>query len=52
MFRSCHQNAEESHNLREERRLQVFENRVLKRKFGLNREEEAVAWRRLHNEER
>jgi hypothetical protein len=37
--------------LREERRLRVFENRVLSRIFGLRRDE--VAWERskLHNEE-
>jgi hypothetical protein len=29
----------------------VFENRVLRRIFGPKREEVAVGWRRLHNEE-
>jgi hypothetical protein len=29
----------------------VFENRVLRRIFGPNREEVAGGWRRLHNEE-
>jgi hypothetical protein len=29
----------------------VFENRVLRRIFGLKREEVAGSWRRLHNEE-
>jgi hypothetical protein len=29
----------------------VFENRVLRRIFGLKREEVAEGWRRLHNEE-
>jgi hypothetical protein len=29
----------------------VFENKVLRRKLGLKREEVAVGWRRLHNEE-
>jgi hypothetical protein len=29
----------------------VFENRVLRRIFGLEREEVAGGWRRLHNEE-
>jgi hypothetical protein len=37
--------------LREERRLRVFENRVLKRIFGPKRNEATGEWRRLHNEE-
>jgi hypothetical protein len=37
--------------LREEHRLRVYENRVLRRIFGLKREEVAGGWRRLHNEE-
>ena len=37
--------------LREERRLRVFENRVLRRVFGAKREEVTVEWRKLHNEE-
>jgi hypothetical protein len=37
--------------LREEHRLRVFENRVLRRIFGPKREEVAGGWRRLHNEE-
>jgi hypothetical protein len=37
--------------LREELRLRVFENRVLRRIFGPKREEVAGGWRRLHNEE-
>jgi hypothetical protein len=37
--------------LREERRLRVFENRVLRRIFGLNRDEVTRDWRKLHNEE-
>jgi hypothetical protein len=36
--------------LREERRLRVFENRVL-RTFGPKRDEVTVGWRKLHNEE-
>jgi hypothetical protein len=36
--------------LREEHRLQVFENRVLKRIFGPKREEHKL-WRKLHNGE-
>jgi hypothetical protein len=37
--------------LREEQRLRVFENRVLRRMFGLKRDEVTGEWRRLHNEE-
>jgi len=37
--------------LREERRLSVFENRVLKRVFGSNRDGVIGEWRKLHNEE-
>jgi hypothetical protein len=36
----------------EERRLRVFENRVLRRVFGPRRDEVTGEWRRLHNEER
>jgi hypothetical protein len=36
--------------LREEHRLRVFENRVLKRIFGPKREEDG-SWRKLHNDE-
>jgi hypothetical protein len=36
---------------REERRLRVFENRVLRRIFGPKRKEVVGGWRRLHNEE-
>jgi hypothetical protein len=35
--------------LREERRLRVFENRVLGRIFGLKRDEVTGEWRKLHN---
>ena len=35
---------------REERRLRVFENRVLRRVFGPKREEVTGEWRILHNE--
>ena len=35
--------------LREERKLRVFENRVLRRIFGPRRDEETGEWRRLHN---
>jgi hypothetical protein len=37
--------------LREEYRLNVFENRVLGRIFGPRRKEVTGVWRRLHNEE-
>jgi len=37
--------------LREERRLRVFENRVLRRIFGLKRDEVTGEWRKLHNED-
>ena len=36
---------------REERRLRVFENRVLRRVFGHKRDEVTGEWRKLHNEE-
>jgi hypothetical protein len=36
--------------LREEHRLRVFENRVLRRIFGPKRHEVAGGWRKLHNE--
>jgi hypothetical protein len=37
--------------LREECRLRVFENRVLRRIFGPKRDEVTGEWRKLHNEE-
>jgi len=37
--------------LRQERRLRVFENRVLGRIFGPNRNEVKGEWRKLHKEE-
>jgi len=37
--------------LREERKLRVFENMVLRRMFGTRRDEVTGEWRRLHNEE-
>jgi hypothetical protein len=37
--------------LREERRLKVFENRVLRRIFVPKRDEVTGEWRKLHNEE-
>jgi len=36
--------------LREERKLRVFENMVLRKIFGPRREEVTGEWRRLHNE--
>ena len=38
-------------HMREERRLRVFENRVLRRIFGSKRNEVAGEWRKLHNNE-
>jgi hypothetical protein len=35
--------------LREERRLRVFENRVLRRVFGGKRDGVTGEWRKLHN---
>jgi hypothetical protein len=35
---------------KEEHILRVFENRVLRRIFGLKGEEVAGGWRKLHNE--
>ena len=37
--------------LREERKLRVFEKRVLRRVFGPKRDEVTGEWRKLHNEE-
>ena len=37
--------------LREERRLRVCENRVLRKVFGPKRDEVTGEWRKLHNEE-
>jgi len=37
--------------LREERRLRMFENRVLRRVFGAKRDEVTGEWRKLHDEE-
>jgi hypothetical protein len=37
--------------LSKEHRLRVFENRVLKRIFGLKRDEETGEWRTLHDKE-
>jgi hypothetical protein len=37
--------------LKEEQRLRVFENRILRRIFGQKRDEVTGGWRKLHNEE-
>jgi hypothetical protein len=37
--------------LRQERRLRVFENRVLRGIFGPKRDEVTAEWRKLNNEE-
>jgi hypothetical protein len=37
--------------VREERRLRVFENMVLRRMFGPKRDEVTGEWRKLHTEE-
>ena len=37
--------------LREEHRLRVFQNRVLRRIFGPKRDEVTEEWRKLHNED-
>jgi len=37
--------------LRKERKLRVFENKVLRRIFGPRRDEVTGDWRRLHNKE-
>jgi hypothetical protein len=37
--------------LREELKLRVFENRVLREVFGPKRDEVTGKWRKLHNEE-
>jgi hypothetical protein len=39
-----------SFTLREEHRLRVVENRVLRRIFGPKRDEVTGEWRKLHNE--
>jgi hypothetical protein len=42
---------ETSFTLREEHRLRVFENRILRRIFGPKRDEVMGEWRKFHNEE-
>jgi hypothetical protein len=41
----------ETLTLKEEHRLRVFENRVLRRIFGPKRDEVTGEWRKLHNKE-
>jgi len=51
-FRFCQYGCETlSLTLREERRLRVFENKVLRRIFVPNRDEVTGEWRKLHHEE-
>jgi hypothetical protein len=38
-------------SLREEHTLRMFENRVLRRIFGVKRDEVMGVWKKLHNEE-
>jgi hypothetical protein len=40
-----------SHTLKEEQKLRMYQNRVLRRILGPKREEVAGGWRRLNNEE-
>jgi hypothetical protein len=40
-----------SFTLKEEHRLRVFENRVLRKIFGSKSDEVTGGWRKLHNEE-
>jgi hypothetical protein len=40
-----------SQKVREERKLRVFENRLLRRIFGPKRDGLTVGWRKLENEE-
>ena len=47
----CDTNHVEPLTLREERKLRVFENMVLRRIFGPRRDEVTGEWRILHNEE-
>ena len=37
--------------MREEKRLQVFENKVLRKILGPKRDDQTGEWRRLHNSE-
>jgi hypothetical protein len=47
--KSCFTNDDDDDD-REEHRLRVFENRVLRRIFGLKRDDVMRCWRKLHNE--
>ena len=57
MFKLCHRQRvlygceTWSLTLRQERKLRVFENMVLRRIFGPRRNEVTGEWRRMHNEE-
>jgi hypothetical protein len=51
VYATIHFQAYGLHGLREEHRLRVFENRVLRRIFGSKRDEVMGSWRKLHNEE-
>jgi hypothetical protein len=47
----CYQHKVLCRILREDRRLRVFDNRVMREEFGLKRDKVTGEWRRLHNEE-
>jgi hypothetical protein len=49
-FKTCSL-VDESLTLREEHRLRVSENRVLRRAFGPERDEVTEGWKKLHNKE-
>jgi hypothetical protein len=51
MLLSRRQNAGQNLTLREEHRLRVFEDRVLRRIFGPKRDEVTGGWRKLHKGE-
>jgi hypothetical protein len=51
MFVCLHVRTRKSLTLREEHRVRVSENRVLRRIFGRKRDEVTGGWRKLHNEE-
>jgi hypothetical protein len=48
---TANSNSIDSDALREEHRLRVFENRVLRSIFGPRTDEVTGEWRKLHNEE-
>ena len=51
VYNNNNNNRDGNNILREERRLRVFENRVLRRVFGPKRDEVTEEWRKLHKEE-